>query len=99
MSVARGRLHSLKEAIVMADQPNRHEDGETQPMGRDELDSPSMRARIEVAKQRAARGRVGDEGSTAEDLQELASEQRRLASSSLTPNARSSSPGSTARPT
>lgn len=64
----------------MADQPNRYEDEETQPMGRDELDTPAMRARIEIAKQRAARGRVSGEGSTADDLEELAREQRRLAS-------------------
>jgi hypothetical protein len=80
VSVARGRLHPFEEAVVMADQPSRQEDDEVRPMGRDELDTPEMRARIEIAKQRAARGRVSDGGSTAADLEELAREQRRLAS-------------------
>lgn len=71
----------------MADQPNRHGEGETRSMGRDELGTPEMRARIEIAKQRAAKGRVSDEGSTAEDLDELAREQRRLASRVITPDA------------
>jgi hypothetical protein len=46
-----------------------------------------MRARIEIAKQRAAKGRVSGEGSTADDLEELAREQRRLASRVITPGA------------
>jgi hypothetical protein len=73
-----GGFSDFEEATV-ADQPHPHDDEETSPMGRDELDAPAMRARIQTAKQRAARGRIGDQGSTAEDLEELAREQRRLA--------------------
>jgi hypothetical protein len=50
-------------------------DGE-EPMDREVLDSPEMKARARVALARARRGRH-DDGKTADDLLRLAREQRR----------------------
>jgi len=48
-----------------------------EPMSREMLDTPEMRAKIEKALERARAGRKG-RGMTAEELRHLAREQRRV---------------------
>lgn len=48
-----------------------------QPMPKEALERPAMKAKIEAARRRAREGE-GDPGSTAEDLLEQASERRHV---------------------
>ena len=50
---------------------------EERPMPREKLDSPEMKARIKKARERAASGELGS-GKTADDLLDLAREQRNV---------------------
>ena len=48
-----------------------------QPMSKEALEHPAMKAKIEAARERAREG-AGDSGSTAEDLLEQANERRHV---------------------